>query len=211
MQRTIDPHEDWQQCNSETFWREVAVCSHVVQLYENDQALLNLLEDFVVGGILANDSVIIIATKKHLSDLAYRMSEHGLNVEQLCTNKQYIPLNAEEVLAQFMVNDLPDSSLFVNTISGVFDSIRKDERQVRAFGEMVALLWAQGNTEATIQLEHLWNDFFNKESFSLFCAYPKAIFSEDSSVHLSNICQAHSKLIKNTGEARFDVSYLDMH
>ena len=30
-------------------------------------------------------------------------------------------------------------------------------RQVHAFGEMVALLWAQGNHKATIRLEELWD------------------------------------------------------
>lgn len=210
MQRVIDPNKEWQQCNSETFWREVASCSHVVQLYEDDDALLDLLEDYVVGGILANDCVIVIATRKHLLDLKHRLSEHSLNANKLIASKQYIPLDAEEVLTSFMVNGLPNEDLFLNTISRVFNSIRSDERKVRAFGEMVAILWSQGNSEATIKLEHLWNDFFEKESFSLFCAYPKAVFSDDHETCLSNICKAHSKMISNTGEARFDVSYTEV-
>ena len=33
-----------------------------------------------------------------------------------------------------------------------------DVRASSAFGEMVALLWAEGNHAAAIRLEELWND-----------------------------------------------------
>ena len=203
----MESAKDWQQCTSKTFWSEVASCSHVVQLYENDDALLNLLEGFVAGGISVNDSVIIIATKAHLADLNKRLSLHGLNVEALAASDQYIALDAEATLATFMVDGWPDYSLFVNMASQVFDRVRGSNRNVRAFGEMVAILWEQGNSGATVMLEHLWNAFFEKESFSLFCAYPKHTFSEDATNTLSNICKAHSKLITNSGNSITELAY----
>ncbi len=203
--------KDWQHCNSETFWREVATCSHVVQLYENDAALLSLLEDFVVGGVSVNDCIIVIATEPHLVALRQRMVENGMNVDALCKNGQYFPLDAEEVLSRFMVNDWPDALLFDAVVSELFNRVRKSQKPVRAFGEMVAVLWDQGNTAATVRLEHLWNDFFEKEAFSLFCAYPKNKFPEDTLHTLTSICKAHSKIISNSGENKFDLSYKDVH
>lgn len=200
-------NKDWQQCNAEKFWREVATCSHVVQIYENDEALLNLLEGFVTGGISANESVILIATRAHLHTLERRLRLHGLNVDALCASDQYIPLDAAETLSAFMVNDIPDYSLFVKTITATFDRIRDSKRQVRAFGEMVAILWEQGNSAATMMLEHMWNAFFEKETFSLFCAYPKNQFLEDTTNSLSNIYKAHSKIITNSGVSSTKLSY----
>ncbi|MHC2990165.1 hypothetical protein OB13_00630 [Pontibacter sp. HJ8] len=204
-------NKDWQQCNSEKFWREVAVCSHVVQIYESEDALLNLLEGFVTGGISANESVILIATKEHLHTLEWGLRLHGLNVDALCASNQYIPLVAADILSQFMVNDFPDYSLFVKTITAIFDRIRDSKRQVRAFGEMVAILWEQGNSAATMMLEHLWNAFFEKESFSLLCAYPKNQFSEDTANALSTICKAHSKIITNSGVSSTKLSYQEIN
>ncbi len=60
-----DPCE-WQQIDSHKFWAEIAPCDHVVQIYEKDDNLLSLLENFVYGGIKANESVIIIATSAHI-------------------------------------------------------------------------------------------------------------------------------------------------
>ncbi|UUZ48116.1 hypothetical protein LP420_35145 [Massilia sp. B-10] len=39
---------------------------------------------------------------------------------------------------------------------------------------MVALLWANGEREATIRLEHLWARLCKSDEFDLFCAYPRA-------------------------------------
>lgn len=203
----MDTSKDWQQCNSETFWSEVATCSHVVQLYEHDETLLNLLEDFIVGGISVDDSVFIIATKEHLSELEQRLVLHDLDIDALRASNQYHPLDAEEVLSKFMLNSWPDYWLFVETVTELFDLVRNSKRAVRVFGEMVALLWAQGNSAAAVELEHLWNSFFEKEPFSLFCAYPKNKFLGDANNTLSHICKAHSIMITNAGISRFNLSY----
>lgn len=57
-------------------------------------------------------------------------------------------------------------------IGNVIASVTDGRSRVRAFGEMVALLWAEGNHGGAIRLEELWNDLQNSHSFALFCAYP---------------------------------------
>ncbi|MDB5261730.1 MAG: hypothetical protein JWQ14_1011 [Adhaeribacter sp.] len=197
----MEKDKNWQQCNMQTFWGEVAACSHVVQIYENEDALLNLLEGFVTGGLTVGDSVVIIATPAHLFLLEQKLRLHGLNVDALCATGQYLSLNAEEVLAEFMVNDWPDYGLFMTTIDEVFSRIRKSPGQVRVFGEMVALLWARGNSSATVMLEHLWNTYCEKETFSLFCAYPQEGFPQDTTTSLRTICNAHSKMVTGWGKS----------
>ena len=61
--------EEWKNSNIQVFWGEIAPCDHVVQIYENDTVFLNTLEGFAGSGLLSGDSVIIIATKEHLSSL----------------------------------------------------------------------------------------------------------------------------------------------
>src|SRR5581483_10824282 len=64
-----------------------------------------------------------------------------------------------------------------------------------AFGEMVALLWAQGNTEAAIRLEQLWNQLAEKHSFHLHCAYPLSLFPHASDTKgMERICVEHSQV-----------------
>ena len=72
----------------------------------------------------------------------------------------------------------PDAELFDQFVTQVLERAGRGGRRVRAFGEMVALLWAQGHNGATVRLEHLWHELCRRESFSLLCAYPRAGFTE---------------------------------
>jgi hypothetical protein len=109
---------------------------------------------------------------------------------------QYFPFDAKDSLATFMVDGWPDEQLFKKFVNSSLRWARgKNDRRVRAFGEMVALLWAQGHSGATVRLEHLWQQFCNSEAFSLFCAYPKAGFTKDADTSIREICAAHSKIV----------------
>ena len=104
-------------------------------------------------------------------------------------------MRAEEALAKFMSNRWPDDKLFNNFVTGLLTLARMNGRRVRAFGEMVAILWARGDTAATVRLEFLWQQLCRTQDFSLFCAYPKAGFTDDPSNSLAKICAEHSRVI----------------
>ncbi len=202
---------DLQLSKSEIFWGEIAPCDHVVQIYENDAIFLDALTGFVGGGINSGDAVIVIATEAHLMALNNRLRSHGLNVNSLVSEERYIPLNAEETLSKFMVNDWPDEELFMQTVSKLFEKAGKKKRRIRAFGEMVAILWAQGHNGATLQLEHLWNKFSKKNEFCLFCAYPKTGFTGDISTSITDICGCHSRVLEGSRSALKEVAYHDIN
>jgi hypothetical protein len=108
---------------------------------------------------------------------------------------QYISLIADEALNKFRVNHCPHDRLFSDLVTELMERARASGRPVRAFGEMVALLWARGDTAATIRLEHLWNSLSKSQAFSLFCAYPRTGFTENTSKSIADICAAHSRII----------------
>jgi hypothetical protein len=200
-------NEGWSQTSTQVFWGELAPCEHVVQIYENDDAFLDLLTGYVSGGIDSGDSVVVIATASHLNSLNERLTKNGMEVSRLIKSNQYIPLDAEGTLSRFMVNGWPDENLFNHVVSEVIVRAKIDGRQVRAFGEMVAILWAKGLVGATVRLEQLWNRFCENEAFSLFCAYPKSGFIQDAAESVMHICGAHSKMIASAGKGKTDVLY----
>lgn len=177
---------------ADVFWGEIAPCDHLLQIYENDIDFLNGLERFVRDGFMANESVIIIATASHLQCLENNLKSFDLSA--LRSRDQYIPLDAGETLSRFMVDGWPEDELFENFVTQLLGRARKNGRRTRAFGEMVALLWAQGHNGATVRLEYLWQELCKKENFSLLCAYPKTGFTEDASRSIQKICSAHTKL-----------------
>lgn len=199
-------NETWRRTRADVFWGEIAPCDHVVQIYENDQTLIQVLSQFVKGGLEADDGVIVIATRQHLADLEAALEDSGTNISSYL-NKQYFPLDAEKLLARFMVNGWPNEALFMNLVSSIIGKVRDSNRKVRAFGEMVTLLWERGHSVATIQLERLWNKFCEKEMFCLFCAYPQSGFSSEWKNSTEHICSAHSKLIAPSQEAATEIVY----
>lgn len=198
---------DWQLSKTDVFWGEVASDEHVVQLYENDEAFLDMLSGFAGSGFKAGEGVILIATSEHLQALEDRMKAHGIHVDSLIANDQYIPLDAAHTLAAFMVDGRPNEALFMDVIGKTVARARKNNRKVRAFGEMVVLLWTKGNREATIALETLWNKFCSSEALTLFCAYPTDVFNDDTAEAITHVCRCHSKLINNSPRPMVDVFY----
>jgi hypothetical protein len=192
---TMSTVSDGQRSSIDVFWGEMAPSEHLVQIYEDDGVVLDALEGFVGGGLQAGDGVLVIATAAHLHALEDRLTARGIDVGAASWREQYISLDVEETLAKFMVRGWPDDDRFAQLITTLLARARKNGRRVRAFGEMVAILWAQGHTGATVRLEHLWHAMCQREGLSLFCAYPKIGFTEDASASIREICATHSKVI----------------
>jgi hypothetical protein len=177
------------------FWGEIAPCEHIAQFYEHESVLLDTLTGFIGEGLNAGESTIVIATEVHLRALEQGLQNSGVDLVGALVEHRYIALLADDGLKRFMVKQWPDDALFAKFVTELITRARANGRRVRAFGEMVALLWARGDVAATVRLEYLWQQFCKAGDFSLFCAYPKAGFTKDSAKSLREICDAHSKII----------------
>jgi hypothetical protein len=204
----MNNYSDWQYSKADIFWGEIAPCDHVLQLYENSQVFLDALAGFVGNGINSGECCIVVATDTHLTALNNRLKSYGIYPESLQADNRYIPLNADDTLSKFMVNDWPDEKMFQETISGIIK--RANNKRIRVFGEMVAILWAKGLSGATVHLEHLWNNFRAQQKFCLFCAYPKSGFTENITESIGHICDQHSKLIEGSQKQLTQIIYKDI-
>lgn len=183
------------QTQPHAFWAELSACEHFVQIYDAEDMFVDTLAGFINGGLSAGHAAIVIATPVHRDGLDERLVKMGLDVDLARSQGQFISLDAEQTLGRFMVDGWPDKQLFTETVCGILERASANSRKVRAFGEMVALLWAQGNYDATIRLEHLWHELCHKESLALFCAYPKIGFTDAPANSIANVYLAHSKIL----------------
>jgi len=187
--------QDLSRRGTGVFWGEMSPCEHFCQIYGDDGAFLDALEGYVGGGLRGGESVIVIATQAHLEGLERRLETLGVDVKAARSEDRYIALSAEATLGRFMVNGWPDDQRFAETVSGILARAGSEGHKVRAFGEMVAVLWARGHYAATVRLEHLWNKLLETRKFPLFCAYPKAGFTKGASESIRELHLAHSKVI----------------
>jgi hypothetical protein len=184
------------------FWGEIAPCEHLLQIYDEDDVLFDSLEGFIRGGIEAEEGIILIATPQHVRGIEQRMWARGVDIAVAQARGRYITRDAEATLARFMRRGMPDERLFRQTVEDLLARVVGWEsagagpvRRIRAFGEMVAILWSQGHTEATVQLEQLWHRFCQEKGLALFCAYPKLGLDHNAESALAEVVAAHSKVV----------------
>ncbi|MGA6987256.1 MAG: MEDS domain-containing protein [Terriglobales bacterium] len=177
----------------------VAHWVHSVQFYGEDSSLLDELSRFIGAELVAGDAAVVIATKAHRDGLALRLQSRGFDTATAVEQGRYIAVDAAEALAQFMRDGWPDAELFTEVIGSFLAQAAAAGRRtgrIAAFGEMVALLWAQGNVEAAVRLEQLWNNLARTYPLSLRCAYPMADFNrQDHGDSFLRICAEHSHVI----------------
>src|SRR5262249_38262973 len=151
---------------------------------------------FVGAGLGAGDAVVVIATTPHLAVLDQSLAARGVELAVACEQGRYVRLDAAETLAQVMVEGLPDPTRFATVVGGKIAHAARRHARVRVFGEMVAVLWAQGEREAALRMEELWNDLASTLPFSLLCAYPLTAFGRDlDGKQLLEVCGRHSHVV----------------
>ena len=169
---------------------------HFVQFCETDAFLIDSVSAFIGAGLRAGDVVIVLATKPHTESLEERLKGDGLEVAAARVRGQYVSMDAAATLSKFMVDGSPEPGRFAEVVGSMIALAAQGQRHVRIFGEMVALLWAEGNRAAAVRLEELWNDLGKTHSFSLCCAYPMQGFGgEVYKEEFTEICQQHSRVI----------------
>lgn len=169
--------------------------SHFVEFYETDAFLAGSVRDFLAPGLLAGDTVVVVATDAHHGSFDRTLTEAGIDLPDARRRGQFIALDASQTLEKFMVDGVPDAARFRATI-GQLISPPEGGCDVRIYGEMVAVLWNEQNLTAAIALESLWNDLATTNPFSLFCAYPMRAFATDASTEaFRRICAQHSEVV----------------
>lgn len=167
---------------------------HLVQFYEHEDYLSEIVAKYIESAIRNEEGVIIIATRPHQTMFESKLD--AKKIQQAKSKGQLVMLDAAETLETFMKDGLPDPKKFHKVIGSLVESMSLEFKGVRAFGEMVNLLWSSGNFQGTIELEQLWNELGETLPFSLLCAYSMKSFGDERhGPTFRHICKNHSHVI----------------
>ncbi len=170
---------------------------HLVQFYRKDRALVEEVGKHLGAALAGGDSAIVIATQAHREALDDELRARGIDTGSPELEGRYKSFDAAEILPQIMSDAMPDRARFMELIGAAIDRAKAAATSgrpcVAVFGEMVAILWAEGKHTAAVRLEQLWNELGKIHSFSLRCAYPMSGFSKPEHGELFlTICDQHS-------------------
>ena len=120
-----------------------------------------------------------------------------MDVDRAIQEGTFISLDAADMLSKIMVNGLPDPLRFFVGIGGFIAAAAKaakaERPRVVVCGEAVALLQAEGQTDAAIRFEQLGNDLAKTHEVDILCAYPLSSIQGGEDEHVFQcICAEHS-------------------
>jgi hypothetical protein len=166
---------------------------HFVRFYDDSDTLLDEVASFIERALRARGRAIVIATGAHVDGLRRRLDELARAEGRAPPPSRDIAwLDADTMLARVMVDGWPDRARFEYEIGRIVSEACAGGAPVHAFGDMMALLCARGRYDAALHLERLWNELAHKLGFSLFCAYPWALFPSSDAAHVfRQVCAEH--------------------
>ena len=175
---------------------ESAPHHHAVQFYGSDQSLLSTVGSFLSGGLVAGQPAIVIATRAHCAAIVKALSERFIDCEKALRDGDLILLDAEATLDLFMVDGVPQADLFEKNVGRLVDQALNGRSNVtvRAYGEMVNVLWRDLCYDAAIALEILWNKLAFKYDFALLCGYAMGNFYKQTP-QLEAVIAQHSHVV----------------
>lgn len=177
------------------FWGQLRDDEHAVQVYRDEPTFMDSLESFIATGLRSGESVVVIATASHLHEMEKRLRGGWIDLDRARWEDRYVAVLAQETLARFMVDGMPDEARFEATVAELILRARGRGRRIRAFGEMVDVLWSSHNKDAALRCEHLWSRVQAAHRFPLFCAYSRLHLGNDTESDIRSICAAHSRVV----------------
>ncbi|HWE47712.1 MAG TPA: MEDS domain-containing protein [Caulobacteraceae bacterium] len=142
---------------------------HIVQLYQDGDFYSEAISYFAAEGLARGESIILVATSDNWRNISGRLESKGFDIPELFDRGQLTLLDAIETLPKFMKGGVPDGKIF-KPLAG--ETIRKAKRDgkysaVRWWGEMVNVLYVDGNGKASHKLEQYFDEVAHDETIAI--------------------------------------------
>jgi hypothetical protein len=145
---------------------------HVCQFHRTAQGLTDALAGYVDTGLYRREGVVVIAGSARRAKVLRRLAAFGIDSAAAIARGQLVLLDAEETLARSCSGDMPQAKAFHATIAPVLDAVlKRGFRRIRAYGEMVNVLWHAGRHDAALHLEDMWSELLAAYPLALFCGH----------------------------------------
>src|SRR5256885_11895342 len=170
---------------------------HAVQFYDCDTTLYSTVARFLGQGLVDGQPVIVIATAAHRLPILEYLKARMVDVDQALQSGDLIVIDANETLERVMLDDRLDEEAFESICGSLIRELltnRSTHTLIRAYGEMVDVLWKAGKPDAAIRLEILWNQLADRYGFALLCGYSIANFSQQTD-RFEEVCRQHAHVV----------------
>jgi CheY-like chemotaxis protein len=169
---------------------------HLVHFYDTDEKLADKVAAFLAEGLRQGDAAVTVASEAHGVLFRSALARRQIDVSALEREGRLVLLDAAATLQQLFVNGSLRHSRFESVVGNTLDRLAAvaPSQRVRAYGEMVNLLWLAGDIGGALALEARWNELGETKRFSLLCAYLTGSACPDPRDH-DEVLHQHSAVL----------------
>jgi MEDS: MEthanogen/methylotroph, DcmR Sensory domain len=168
---------------------------HVVQFYGHEEELADPVASYLLEALRGGGVAVVIATPAHRRAFGARLAQAGADPAAAAREGTYLALDARDTIDALMTGGRLDRDAFDRVIGGLIRRAGQGGRPVRAYGEMVAVLWDAGLVNAAVELEEMWGELGLRHPFSLFCGYPASLVSDGDAEAFAEVCRLHRSVV----------------
>lgn len=173
---------------------------HEIAFYQDDAALVDGFARVAEAALNVGNAVIIIATEPHRSVILQRLRAEAVDVETSFKQDSLIQLDPIEILSAVMVNNFPDplrcSEMIRDLVTRASKGAKGEHARIAICGECAPTLLSEGNVEAAIRLEQLWDENTRNYNADTLCGYLWGAFPRQESTPIfKKICAQHSAVV----------------
>ena len=181
----------------------VAGGRHTAQFHGTDSRFLDEVSQLVAATLRSGEPVVIVTNEATRTGVAQRLQAQQIDLATLAERGQYVAQDSALALSHLMHDGRPDQECIAEMIHGL-DLLRlavpdRPRRRLTIVGDMSASLCRNGDFEAVLELERLWDDLTRALPFFTICSYPSDCFESSDAANLhANVCAAHNAVTSGT-------------
>lgn len=172
---------------------------HVAQFYDEEpRALIHNVAHTACSALQSGDVVLIVAPAERMNQVQSALESAGVDSREAIKHGRLEFIDAHDSLDRFMFAGRPDPDAFERVVGDAVRAMlqRRGAGKLYAYGEMVGVLWTDGNEAGAVELEALWNTLLADLPVSLHCGYPGEAFQRPVwTEHMEAVLDAHDETI----------------
>jgi hypothetical protein len=147
-----------------------------------DDGVVTSVADYLGDGLARGERVLVIATDTRTKRLVDALVGMGFDVAKARSTGQLTLLDVDDLLDEVTRGGTIDRVRFARCVSAILEGLTQGGRRLRAYGELVEVLFGSGRDETALEVETIWNELAALHAVALLCPCGPARTAEEAPV-----------------------------
>ena len=175
----------------------MADSQHLVQCFDNPDALIEGVSAFLGRGLLHGDSALVVMELANWNSVAAKLTARGVRLTDAIAGGQLTVLDGRRTLERIMLQGAPSRLLFEDAVGRTVRQICSAGTRLRVYSDVVSVLMTEEKFRGALELEKMWSDLAKEESLTMLWAYSPATLHNPEAAGVTPLWDRHPDIRAN--------------